>query len=135
LIPRGFTSYNVVVWRKGAKMNSEFGKQIQKIFESLPPEEREAIISHGVTIVLSNLKKRVFLAESKVRYFEGKYNVSLADLDTNGIPDDADLEMHEDYVMWHHWDKVAQKIKKEIVSLEEIAQQGLSMGEFSLAGY
>jgi len=116
-------------------MNREFRKQIEKIFESLPPEGREAIISHGVTLVLSNLKKRLFLAESKVQGFEQKYNSTLVHLAAEGIPDDADLEMHEDYMMWHHWDKVAQKIKKDIASLEEIAQQGLSMGEFSLAGY
>ena len=116
-------------------MDNEFRAQIEKIFESLPPEEREAIISHGATLVLSNLKKKLFLAESKARDFEGKYDVTLAHLDAEGIPDDADLEMHEDYVMWHHWDKVAQKIKRDIASLEEIAQKGLSMGEFSFAGY
>jgi len=115
-------------------MNGEFRRQIEEIFESLPREEREAIISHGVTLVLSNLKKRLFLAETKVQGFEEKYNSTLAHLAVEGIPDDADLEMHEDYVMWHHWDTVARKIKKDIASLEEIAQQGLSLGEFSLAG-
>jgi hypothetical protein len=116
-------------------MNDNFRTKIEKIFESLQPEEREAIISHGVTLVLSNLKKRLLLAESKVGYFEGKYKVTLAHLDVDGIPDDADFEMHEDYIMWHHWDRVAQKVKKDIASLEEIAQQGLSMGKFSHAGY
>ena len=116
-------------------MDNEFRAQIEKIFESLPPEEREAIISHGVTLVLSNLKKRLFLAESKVRDFEGKYNVTLAHLDAEGIPDDADLEIHEDYVMWHHWADVADKVKKDIASLEEIAQQGLFWRELSYAGH
>jgi len=32
-------------------------------------------------------------------------------LDDRGLPDDAGYEMHEDYIMWHHWAAVADKIK------------------------
>jgi hypothetical protein len=117
------------------KMDTDVRTQIEKTFLSLPPEERDAIISHGVALRLSNLRKRLFLAESKVRHFEEKYKVTLAQLDADGLPDDADYEMHEDYIMWHHWAAVADKTKKDIASLEEIAQQGLYMGESSYAGY
>ena len=106
-------------------MDTDVRTQIEKTFSSLPPEERDAIISHGVALRLSNLRKRLFLAESKVRHFEEKYKVTLAQLDADGLPDDANYEMHEDYIMWHHWSTVADKIKKDISSLEEIAQQGL----------
>jgi len=109
--------------------------QLEQIFLLLPREEREAIISHGAAIRLSNLRKRLFLAESKVRHFEEEYKVTLAQLDTDGL-DDAGYEMHEDYIMWHHWAAVADKIKKDIASLEEITQQGLYLyaGELSYAG-
>ncbi len=108
---------------------------VERAFLSLSCEEREAIISHGTALRLCNLRKRLFLAESKVRHFEEKHRVALAQLDADGLPDDADYEMHEDYVMWHHWAAVAEKTKKGIASLEEIAQQGLHMGELSHAGY
>jgi hypothetical protein len=118
-------------------MDAGVKTQVEKTFLSLPREERETIISHGAALRLSNLRKRLFLAESKVRHFEEKYKAALAQLDANGLPDDADYEMHEDYIMWHHWAAVADKTKKDIASLEEIAQQGLYlyMGELSYAGY
>jgi len=116
-------------------MNAGVKTYIEETFLSLPREEREAIISHGTALRLSNLRKRLFLAESKVRHFEEKYRATLAQLDADGLPDDADYEMHEDYIMWHHWATVANKIKKDIASLEEIAQQGLYLGELFYAGY
>jgi hypothetical protein len=117
------------------EMDTGVKTQMEQTFSSLPREEREAIITHGTALRLSNLRKRLFLAESKVRHFEEKYKVTLAQWDADGLPDDADYEMHEDYIMWHHWAAVADKIKKDIASLEEIAQQGLYMGELSYAGY
>jgi hypothetical protein len=104
------------------EMDTSVEMQVEKTFLSLPQEERKAIISHGAALRLSDLRKRLFLAESKVRHFEEKYKVTLAQLDTDGLPDDAGYEMHEDYIMWHHWAAVADKIRKVIASLEEIAQ-------------
>jgi len=92
-------------------MDTNIRMQIEQTFLSLPREERETIISHGTAIRLSNLKKRLFLAESKVQHFEEQYKVTLAQLDDRGLPDDAGYEMHEDYIMWHHWAAVADKIK------------------------
>lgn len=96
---------------------------------SLPEAERETIIRHGVALRLSDLKKRLFLAESKLRQFEERYGTPLTQLDHAGLPDDADYEMHEDYIVWHHWATVAQKARQEIAALQSIAQQGLWRGE------
>jgi hypothetical protein len=107
----------------------------EKVFLSLPREERETIISHGTAIRLSNLKNRLFLAESKLRHYEEKYKVTIVQMDAEGLPDNADCEIHEDYIMWHHWADVADKVKKDVASLENIAQQGLFWRELSYAGY
>ena len=110
-------------------METNVRLQIEKAFLSLPPEEQETIIRRGVALRLSDLKKRLFLAESKVRYFEEKYQTTLAQLDAEGIPDDAGPEMHEDYIMWHHWDAVARKTRQDIESIQPIAQHGLQWTE------
>jgi len=102
---------------------------IEGLFSSLPQDERAAIISYGVAIRLSDLRKRLFLAESKVKHFEEKYQITLAELDADGLPDDANYEMHEDYILWHHWAEVVEKTEKAIASLEEIASSGLRAGE------
>ena len=100
-------------------------ESIENKFSSLPGEEKISVISHGVALRLSDLRKRLFLAESKVRFFEEKYNKSLSELDTEGLPDDADHEMHEDYIMWHHWTDAVKKAKKQVGDLEAIAAYGV----------
>jgi hypothetical protein len=109
--------------------------EMEKAFLRLSPEEREAVISYGVALRLSHLKKRLFLAESKIRHFKEKYRISLGELEARGLPDDADYEMHEDYVMWQHWAGVANKAKRDVDVLEKIAQQGLYLGETKYAGH
>ncbi len=98
--------------------------QTEQAFLSLPSEEREMIISHGTALRLSDLKKRQFLATSKVRHFEEKYHTTLGQLEQEGLPDDADYEMHEEYILWRHWASVADEVTKNIAFLEEIAQPG-----------
>jgi len=98
---------------------------IENKFSSLSTEEKVSVISHGVALRLSEWNKRLFLAESKVRHFEDKYRTSLAELDAEGLPDDADHEMHEDYIMWHHWTEALEKAKKQVRDLEAVAVHGV----------
>ncbi len=100
-------------------------ENIESNFSSLSAEEKVSVISHGVALRLSEWKKRLFLAESKVRFFEEKYRMSLAELDTKGLPDDAGHEMHEDYIMWHHWTEALEKARKQVMDLETIATYGV----------
>ncbi|MCK4389801.1 MAG: hypothetical protein KAV83_06150 [Desulfobacterales bacterium] len=106
-------------------MRTVANESIGNKFSSLPGEEKISVISHGVALRLSEWKKRLFLAESKVRFFQEKYNRSLAELDTKGLPDDADHEMHEDYIMWHHWTDAVKNAKKQVRDLEVIAAYGV----------
>jgi len=107
---------------------------IEEIFSSLGSEEKISIISYGVALRLSALRKRLFLAENQVRNFEERYGLPLEKLDTEGLPDDAGYEMHEDYILWHHWADVIEETGKRIVSLQGIAEQGLYEGEILHAG-
>jgi len=100
-------------------------ESIENKFSSLSSEEKISVISHGVALRLSEWKKRLFLAESKVRFFEEKYDISLVELDERGLPDDASHEMHEDYIMWHHWTDAVEKARKQISDLEAIAAYGV----------
>lgn len=116
-------------------MSAVITGRMESLFSSLAPEERASVISHGVALRLSDLRKRLFLAESKVRHFEEKYYTVLEELDVEGLPDDADYEMHEDYIMWHHWADVINEARKRIDSLQKIAEQGLYAGEILHAGH
>ena len=106
-------------------MSTDSMADIERVFSSLPREERETIIRHGVAFRVSDLKKRLFLAQSKVQQFEERYGTTLERLEVEGLPDDASYELHEDYIMWRHWVAVAQKAARHINSLQDIARHGL----------
>ena len=109
--------------------------EIEKKFSTLPDKDRETIISYGASLRLTSLKKRYFLAEQKVKYFENQYKTTLGKVETGGIPDDADHEMHEDYIEWSHWAMAAKKCKKEIALVQGIVQQGLRTEDFPYVGH
>jgi hypothetical protein len=115
--------------------DKEIKGEVEKAFLALSPQEREAVISHGVALRLSDLRKRLFLAESKVRHFEERYETTLDRIEAGGLADDADYGMHEDYLMWRHWSGVASRAERGIAALEEIAQYGLSAGEPANVGH
>ncbi|CAN2040175.1 conserved hypothetical protein [Candidatus Magnetomoraceae bacterium gMMP-15] len=100
-------------------------ERIENRFLTLPPEEKTAVISHGVAVRFSELNKRLFLALGKIRFFEEKYGMKLSELDEKGLPDNADYEMHEEYIMWHHWSEVAKKVEKQIEVLQPITEYGV----------
>ena len=105
--------------------STEIGIAMENTFHALPPEERAAVISHGVAVRFSELNKRHFLAESKIRFFEDKYKATLSEIERKGLPDDADYEMHEDYVMWSHWADALGKVKSQVRALQKIAELGV----------
>lgn len=108
--------------------------EIEKTFAALPPREREAIIEYGTAMRISALSKRLALAEGKVHAMEEKYCTTLADLEARGLPDDSGTEIHEEYILWHHWAEVADRVRADLKSLEAIARHGLSIGELAGAG-
>ncbi len=107
------------------KQASSAEENIESRFLSLTQEEKTAVITHGVAMRISDLKKRLFLAESKVRSFEEKYQTKLDVLEASGLPDDADMDMHEDYIMWHHWTEEAINTENKVRELESIAAYGV----------
>ena len=42
-------------------------------------------------------------AEYKVREFEARYHTTLAQLEVESLPGNADYAMHEEYIEWHYW--------------------------------
>lgn len=99
---------------------------LERAFFSLPLPERERIIRHGVALRMTDLRKRLFLAESKARSFAERYRTTLEQLEDAGLPDDAGIEMHEDYIQWRHWASVARQVTLDIDALQYLARQGVS---------
>lgn len=104
-------------------MNTISTDSIRHEFGLLPAEEQVAIIQEGAALRLGALKKRQFLAESKMHHLQEKYQTSLAALDAKGLPDDADYEVHEDYIIWHHWKEVYESVTAQIARLEPFVRR------------
>ena len=101
----------------------------EQVFRQLNRQQRADIIYHGAVLRLSELKKRRFIAESKIREFEARYRQSLRQLEEVGLPDDASLEMHEDYILWCHWEQEADTAAEELRSLEPLVNQPFPLSD------
>jgi len=90
---------------------------LDRIFHSLPSEERTEILSIGAAFRRLSLEKRLTWAQSKVQAFEARYHTTLDQLEADGLPDDADYAMHEDYIEWHYWSRVLEQTQKTLDAL------------------
>jgi hypothetical protein len=68
-----------------------------------------------------SLEKRRAWAQSKVQAFQARYHTTLNQLETEGLPDDADCAMHEDYVEWHYWSRVLKQTQRTLDALVAIS--------------
>ena len=64
-------------------------------------------------MVKPNIHQRRKAAEERIAALEKKYGTTLKALEEEGLPNDADYQMHEDTIMWHHWTELAQKPKPQ----------------------
>ncbi len=76
------------------------------VFLALPEEEQAEIFQIGAAFRRVDLQKRLAWAQENVRRFETHYGMTLEELESKGLPEDAGPEMHEDYVEWHYWVRV-----------------------------
>lgn len=110
-------------------------EKITDFFESLSPNEKIAIITHGTALYQSALKKRLFLAQAKIKQYEAKYHTLLSQLEAEGLPDDASYEMHEDYILWSHWTNTENKLQEQISLVNQISENGLTVDEIFNVSY
>lgn len=94
---------------------------VDSIFHSLSPEDRVEILSIGAAFHRLNLEKRLARAQSRVQAFEARYHATISQLEADGLPDDADYTMHEDYIEWHYWSQVLEQTRKALDTLGAIS--------------
>ena len=94
---------------------------VDDIFHSLLQEERTEILSIGAAFRRLSLEKQVAWAESKMQKFEARYHTTLDQLEAEGLPDEADYTMHEDYIEWRYWSRVMEQTRKTLDALAVIS--------------
>jgi hypothetical protein len=94
---------------------------LDRIFHSISPEDRAEILSIGAAFHRLSLEKRLARAQSKLQVFQARYQTTLNQLEAEGLPDDADFAMHEDYVEWHYWSRVLEQTQSTLDALVVIS--------------
>ena len=95
---------------------------VSDVFTTLPQEDQKEIFNIGTAFRLLDLQKRLAHAQENVRGFEAKYGTTLDMLESEGLPEDADYEMHEDYIEWHYWARVREKTQNTLDVLTSVSK-------------
>lgn len=89
------------------------------------------LIELGAPLLWTEAEGRLTLAERKIRSFELKYGMSLSQLREAGLPEDASMEMHEDFVEWSGWQRTYEESSLTIASLRPLLESQLASSSAS----
>ena len=92
----------------------------------LVPEAQKRLVEFGAPLLLTEAEGRLALAERKITAFEQKYGMTLAQLRRDGLPDDASMEMHEDFVEWSGWQRTHEESSQILTSLKPFLERSLA---------
>ncbi|MDI6791692.1 MAG: hypothetical protein QME81_02325 [bacterium] len=92
----------------------ELSDEIAQMVSMVPSEELSPVFRQGALLRLPYLESRLREAEDRIKRFEMRYQTTIIRLKADGLPDDADHTMHEDFIEWEYWDDVLDRSKKAI---------------------
>lgn len=90
----------------------------------LPGEELASVFRQGAILRLPYLEGRMLRAQQQVEHFEEKHTTTLENLKSQGLPDDAGYELHEDFIEWEYWDDVLHETEMIIKNVRWILEKG-----------
>lgn len=93
---------------------------INSIAVRLPAQEWKHIFRLGVDEHIKELESELARATEKIKTFEAKYKMSFARLEQVGLPNNAGLEAHEDYVEWSSWEGYHVEIESKLDNLRSL---------------
>jgi len=93
---------------------------------ALVPEVWQRLVELGAPLLLTEAEGRLALAERKIETFEQQYGTTLAQLCRNGLPADASIEMHEDFIEWSGWQRTREEASQIIASLQHLLERPLA---------
>ena len=92
----------------------------------LVPEARRRLVELGAPLLMTEAEGQLALAEQKIRAFEQKYETTFAQLRQNGLPDDASIEMHEDFIEWSGWQRTREEASQILASVRRLLEESLA---------
>ena len=83
----------------------------------LSTQEWQRIVQLGVERHIQELEDQLAEAQQEIAQFEGKFGASFARLQGTGLPEDASIEAHEDYVEWSSWEGRQADLQEQLEKL------------------
>jgi len=88
----------------------------------LPTQVWQHIVQLGVERHIQELEDQLREAQQRIAEFEHQYGMSFARLQEVGLPEDAGLEAHEDYVEWSSWEGYQAKLQERLEKLRAVLE-------------
>ena len=101
------------------------GKSQPEIVQ-LPRAARQRLVELGAPLLLTETEGRLALAERKIKAFERRYKTTITQLRREGLPDDASIEMHEDFIEWSGWQRTYEESRQILSSLKPFLEKPLA---------
>jgi hypothetical protein len=89
----------------------------------LPEREMLSVLRQGSLLRLPHLEARLRHAEEQVARFEAAWQTTLGELLAQGLPDDANWQLHEDFIEWEYWHEVRHETAMIIENMKRILKK------------
>ena len=83
----------------------------------LSTEEWQHIVHLGTERRIQELEDKLQEALQQINRFEIKYGAAFSELQHKGLPANAGLEAHEDYVEWSSWEGYRADLEEQLTKL------------------
>jgi len=88
----------------------------------LPTRVWQHIVQLGVERHIQELEDQLRETQQRIAEFEHQYGMSFTRLQEVGLPEDAGLEAHEDYVEWSSWEGHQAELQERLEKLHEVLE-------------
>jgi hypothetical protein len=78
------------------------------------------IVQLGVERHIQELEEQLRETQQRIAEFEHQYGMSFARLQEVGLPEDAGLGAHEDYVEWSSWEGYQAELQERLEKLRAV---------------
>ena len=83
----------------------------------LSTQEWQHIVQLGMERHIQELEEQLAEAQQEIARFEQKFVTSFARLQETGLPEDASIKAHEDYVEWSSWEGRQADLQEQLAKL------------------
>ena len=90
------------------------------VTSEIPSEELESILHQGALLRLPFLEGKLNQATARVRDFEEKHHITLSKLKQQGLPANANYELHEDFIEWEYWADTRETLHSTILKVRQL---------------